>query len=224
MTMAAASGVEFWQKETTLYDTPHLRLRIMARWLRQLPQRRLLDLGCSTARLRNLLPADYRYFGCDISDHARSRLSPGHFLQMDLNQTGDFSAFAHHGIDVIHIGGVLEYLQRPRLVLRALRNLVTGNSPMVLSVINFDSRRYAEADGHHPGWVFKATPGRIPRLARRRGLGGGAHAPLFGQKGFRQLVVPVLDETARSGRSLDLQADAAVHPACASPLNRRAAC
>jgi SAM-dependent methyltransferase len=182
--MAAASGVEFWQKETTLYDTPHLRLRIMARWLRELPQRRLLDIGCSTARLHSLLPDDYRYFGCDIADHARRHLPTGHFLQMDLNQTCDFSAFAHQGIDVIHIGGVLEYLQRPGPVLRALRDLVAGDSPMVLSVINFAARRYAQAAAHHPAWVFKPRLEEFVTLLGNEGWAVERVLPFLNKKGL----------------------------------------
>src|SRR5438046_1055781 len=141
--MTAPAGFDFWQQETTLYSRPHPRLRTMARLLRRLPQRRLLDVGCSTAALRDLLPASFVYHGCDIADHARTKLPPGRFAQVDFNKSVDLSAFAGRGIDVVHVGGVLEYLERPGDLLRALHDLVPAGSPLVVSIINFESRRYA---------------------------------------------------------------------------------
>ena len=77
-----------WQVETQLYDRPHPRLAMMAGLLAALPQRRLLDIGCGTARLKQLLPADFDYFGCDVTDHAARVLAHRSFsaarLQPDL--------------------------------------------------------------------------------------------------------------------------------------------
>src|SRR4051794_13196004 len=105
--------LQYWHEETKKYNRPHPRLRQMARLLRRQPQRRLLDVGCSTAVLQNLLPPLFVYFGCDIAEHAGTILPSGHFLQVDFNRDSSLSAFDGAGIDVIHVGGVLEYLERP---------------------------------------------------------------------------------------------------------------
>ena len=181
--MASAFGVEFWQKETTLYEAPHLRLQVMARWLRKLPERSLLDVGCSTARLQSLLPVDFRYFGCDISDHARTRLPQGHFAQLDFNNAYDFSVFTQQGIDVVHIGGVLEYLSHPGELLRKLHNLVPRNSPLVLSMINFASKRYLQTAAHHPAWIFKPRLEGFLALLEEHGWSVERMLPFLGKGG-----------------------------------------
>lgn len=153
-----------WRMETRRYDRPHPRLVRMASVLRRLPARCVLDVGCSTAQLRRLLPDDWEYYGCDIADHALESLGSDHFRCVDLNRSCDLSWFANRGIEAIHIGGVLEYLERPGESLRSLRELVPAGSPLVLSIINFESDRHAEATKHHPWWIYK------PRLPELRSL------------------------------------------------------
>src|SRR5262245_60035585 len=111
---------------------------MMAQMLSKFPQRRLLDVGCSTAVLQRLLPADYDYYGCDVADHACQSLDADHFRQIDLNRSCDLSAFAGRGIAVIHVGGVLEYLECPDELVGELRRLVPRGSPLLLSIINFE--------------------------------------------------------------------------------------
>jgi SAM-dependent methyltransferase len=158
-----------WQQETQKYDRPHRRLLEMARWLKALPQRRLLDVGCSTTALRRLLPPDFHYYGCDITDHARQSLEPGHFRQMDFNVNCDLQAFAQESIDVIHIGGVLEYLERPPELLQDLRRLVKLGSPMVLSIINFHGKKFSDAGCHHPGWIYKPSLPEFRQVLQQHG-------------------------------------------------------
>jgi SAM-dependent methyltransferase len=153
-----------WQQETTLYDRPHPRLVRMARLLTELPQRRLLDVGCSTAAMRRLLPRDFEYYGCDIADHARASLGADRFRQIDLNESCDLSPFAGRQIDLVHIGGVLEYLDRPCELLSAVRELVGRGGRLVLSMINFEGRRFSDPSSHHRGWVFR------PRLEELRSM------------------------------------------------------
>jgi SAM-dependent methyltransferase len=136
----------------------------MAGLLRQQPQRRLLDLGCSTGTLRGLLPSDFDYHGCDVAPHAAAWLDADHFRQLDFNSGGDLSAFASRGIDALHAGGLLEYLHDPAALLAGARDIVPAGSPFVLSIINFAARRSQPGEKHHPGWVFK------PKLAELRSL------------------------------------------------------
>src|SRR5687767_14721724 len=102
-----------WQDENRRYDRPHPRLREVAKLIRARHARSVLDLGCATAALRRLLPADVAYYGSDVTDDAAAILPAGHFLQADFNRAPDLSMFAGLGIEVVHIGGVLEYLERP---------------------------------------------------------------------------------------------------------------
>ena len=81
----------------------------------------MLDIGCSTAALRRLLPRDCDYYGCDVAPHAAGALAVDHFRQLDFNRSCDLAAFAGRGIDAIHLGGVLEYLARPAELLRSAR-------------------------------------------------------------------------------------------------------
>lgn len=153
--MAQTLNETYWAQESLLYWQPHARLRFMAKILNRLPQRRLLDLGCSGGALRDLLPASFTYFGCDITNEASQRLPSGHFLQRDFNESADLSFFADQGIDVIHVGGVLEYLREPVQLLVAARNLVPAGAPLVLSMINFEGAHYSEPRTHHAKWIYR---------------------------------------------------------------------
>ncbi len=174
-----------WREETRRYDAPHDRLARMSRMLSALPQRRLLDVGCSTATLRTLLPGDFDYHGCDIADHAAAVLDEEHFRQIDFNQTCDLSCFAGGKIDVIHIGGVLEYLREPERLLAALRRLVAPGAGIVLSVINFQADKYADAAKHHPGWIYTPTLDQLRDALVRCDWEVRRQQPFVGKPGFR---------------------------------------
>ncbi|MFO0946673.1 MAG: class I SAM-dependent methyltransferase [Planctomycetota bacterium] len=146
-----------WQQETLKYDRAHDRLRFVARVLGKLPIHALLDIGCSTAKLKSLLADDVEYFGCDISDQARSRLGGGHFQRMDLNISSDFLYFAGRGINAIHVGGVVEYLERPEEMLANARELLSQGDYLVISIINFRSRKFSSPENWHPAWIYRPT-------------------------------------------------------------------
>jgi len=146
-----------WQVETTLYRRPHPRLARMAELLTQESVHCVLDIGCSTATLQSLLPADVNYYGCDVTDHARSLLPPGHFEQLDLNENCDLSAFETVELDAIHIGGVFEYLQDPGKLLRCARGMVPAGRPLVTSITNFAAERYQRSQDQHRWWIYKPS-------------------------------------------------------------------
>jgi 2-polyprenyl-3-methyl-5-hydroxy-6-metoxy-1,4-benzoquinol methylase len=177
-----------WQQETLLYDRAHPRLVHMARLLRKLPGNRILDVGCSTGMLGRVLGPGYEYYGCDIADHADRQLLPGRFLQLDFNQSCDLTHFRGRGIELAHIGGVLEYLEKPAWLLESVRELLGDRGHLVLSIINFECGRYAPADGQHRGWIYR------PSLAELRALLAGCGwqtletVPFLGIDGFRDLV------------------------------------
>ena len=167
--MSSPVGVDYWNEEGTRYRTAHARLRLSARWLSRLPQRRILDIGCSGAALRQLLPDDFTYFGCDVTSDAGRQLPPGQFLQCDFNHTQDLSFFAGKSIDAIHIGGLLEYLREPRRLLEQAHRLVPFGSPLVVSMINFDARYYRDDTRHHPGWIYKPDFGAFAHMLHASG-------------------------------------------------------
>jgi 2-polyprenyl-3-methyl-5-hydroxy-6-metoxy-1,4-benzoquinol methylase len=175
-----------WQQETIRYDRPHPRLVRMAGLLARFPQRKLLDVGCSTAAMRRVLPPEFEYYGCDIADHAAAALGADRFRQIDFNQTCDLSAFAGRQIDLIHIGGVLEYLDRPCELLRALRELVGAGAGMVLSIINFEERRYRDPASHHPGWVFQPRLDELRQMLHEQGWQIEQQLAFFGRGEFRE--------------------------------------
>lgn len=162
--MTAKWGTTYWNTETLQYRNPHARLRLMADILRELPEKRVLDVGCSTAALKQLLPEDVEYFGVDISPKAASILPPGHFVQLDFNSDFSLDFFRASNINCVHIGGVLEYLHSPGRLLSMLRELVPEKSPMVLSIINFAAKRYDDARRHHPAWQYKPSLAELQKL------------------------------------------------------------
>jgi SAM-dependent methyltransferase len=175
-----------WHDETLRYDRPHARLVAMARLLRSLPQRRVLDIGCSTAALRTLLPPDCDYYGCDFTPHARAVLAADHFCQLDFNRSCDLSAFAGRGIDAIHIGGVLEYLLRPAELLRSARTLVAAGSPLLVSIINFEAAAFARREAHHLGWIYKPRLEELRQALAEHGWSVHRQIPFRGKRAVRE--------------------------------------
>ena len=161
-----------WQAESRLYDQAHRRLVLMARLLR--PPAATADcwiVGCSTARLRQLLSPDFDYYGCDVTDHAAGvLLRPDHFRQLDLNRTCDLSHFAGHGIG----GG--SHRRRARASRRAASlcstpavGLSAPRAGWWWSIINFESQRYEQAEKHHPGWIWLPSPDEFRQLLAASG-------------------------------------------------------
>jgi SAM-dependent methyltransferase len=156
MATTLAPGVTNWQEEALQYDSKHPRMRAMAKLINAMPERSLLDAGCSVGTLQRLLPADYEYFGCDITDHAARSLGPSHFQQLDLNATTDLSFFENRGIQLIHMGGFLEYIRQPRELLRSFHRVVGVGGRLIMSMTNFECHRYQDvAKSHHRAWLFK---------------------------------------------------------------------
>jgi ubiquinone/menaquinone biosynthesis C-methylase UbiE len=144
-----------WQEEALLYDRIHPRMRAMANLIGEMPERSLLDVGCSAGTLQRLLPAEYEYFGCDITDHG-AHLGPTHCQQLDLNATQDLSSFEDRGIRLIHMGGFLEYMGRPGELLRSFHRVVGVGGRLIMSMTNFECYRYQNAArSHHRDWLFK---------------------------------------------------------------------
>lgn len=168
-----------WQRETLKYDRAHERLRSVARVLAKHPIHCLFDIGCSTGMLKRLLPAGVEYYGCDISDQARENLDGEHFQRMDLNVSSDFLYFAGRGIDAIHVGGVVEYLQRPAEMLANARALLAAEGLLVVSIINFRSRKFTSPENWHPAWIYRPTLEEFRHCLKNSGWRVERQIPLF---------------------------------------------
>jgi 2-polyprenyl-3-methyl-5-hydroxy-6-metoxy-1,4-benzoquinol methylase len=153
--------------------------------LNDLPQRHVLDIGCSGGALKQLLSEDFTYFGCDLTDEASKHLPPSHFLQCDLNRSQDLSFFADQQINVIHVAGVLEYLREPQQLLWQARRLVASRSPLLVSLINFEAKRYEDVTNHHPAWVYKPTLSDFQHLLHSSGWRVERMQPFLGRGEFQ---------------------------------------
>jgi 2-polyprenyl-3-methyl-5-hydroxy-6-metoxy-1,4-benzoquinol methylase len=184
-----------WQKEGLRYKRAHPRLIQMAQIVSELGHHVILDVGCATATLRTLLPAHIQYYGCDISDLAGSELDDEHFCRIDLNTSPDLSVFAGRGIELVHIAGVLEYLERPAALLLSAHALVGPGGHLVASIINFEADAYRSPAGHHRGWIFKPMLPAFRAQLAQAGWATEKEIPYFGRFGlWRQLTVRRRDD------------------------------
>lgn len=177
-----------WQKETVIYDRPHPRLVEMARLIRALPAHAILDIGCSTAIMKDLIGDGFEYFGCDIADAHGGRLDHDHFRQIDFNKSTDLSAFSGRGIDAIHIGGVLEYLERPETLLQAARELTGKGGHAVISIINFTADRYRDPASHHAAWIYKPKIAEFLRFVEANGWSVLRTQPFYLERGMKSVL------------------------------------
>jgi SAM-dependent methyltransferase len=145
----------YWRQESLLYSQPHRRLRLVARLINRSDRTRLLDVGCGPATLRTLLRPDIAYYGSDLIGHARPLLDD-RFEAQDFNRTCDLSAFADQAIDIVHVGGLLEYLQYPGQLLGEIRRVAPA-ALLVVTMVNFASHRFRDPASHHPRWIYKPT-------------------------------------------------------------------
>ena len=71
---------------------------------------------------------------------------------------------------------MLEYLAEPQALLAACRRLVGPDGRLVVSIINFESQQYEQAEKHHPGWIYKPSPDEFRQLLAANGLSRSAGA------------------------------------------------
>lgn len=176
----------YWQRESLIYRQPHRRLKQVARLLNDGPTRRLLDVGCGPAALRDLLAADFKYLGCDIASHAAPLLGEN-FLRQDFNVECDLNYFAGKGIDVVHVGGVLEYLHHPGQLLGEIRRVTGPGTRLIVTSTHFESHYYRDPACHHAHWVYKPTlPAFLELLASAGWLVKRVHPCAHRLRGWRR--------------------------------------
>ena len=131
----------------------------------------------------------------DITDHAASRLGPTHFQQLDLNATQDLSFFENRGIQLIHMGGFLEYMGRPRELLRSFHRVVGVGGRLIMSMTNFQCYRYRNvARTHHRAWLFKPQVEELREALASQGWCVEREIPFIGTLGWRTRLYRYLAE------------------------------
>lgn len=133
--------------------------KILRKWLPPDPARRILDVGCGTGAMLELLREFGKAEGLDSSEnainHCRQRLG----LDIELHE-GDIPGKLPPGrsYDVVTAFDVIEHIADPLAALRQVRQLLTPSGLFICTVpafqflwgphdeINHHYRRYARAD------------------------------------------------------------------------------
>lgn len=159
----------------------------MLAMLGELPQSRILDLGCSgglfAARAR---AAGHHVTGVDYIEIPGVRARTDHFIVVDLE--AGLPEEVGRGYDVVVAGDVIEHLTRPMDVLKAVRRVLRPGGELLLSVPNF---------GH---WYprLRAATGLFGY--DRRGILDNTHVRFYTRSMLRRMVraagFDILDETA----------------------------
>ena len=129
---------DFWATENLKYETPHFRMRKVARVIRQVAgaaQADLLDVGCGPGTLASLLPASVRYHGIDI---AIASPAPN-LLEADIVAAP--IAFGGRSFDIVVAQGLFEYLgdvQSRKLA--EIAGLVAAGGTFICTYQNFAHR------------------------------------------------------------------------------------
>src|SRR5262249_18342535 len=77
----------------------------------------------------------------------------------------------------------LEYLQAPGKLLSALYRLLPRDASMVLSIINFESARYARPGSGHGRWIFRPRLDELRNLLKQNGWRVVKEVAFRGQNG-----------------------------------------
>jgi hypothetical protein len=102
-----------------------------------------------------------------------------------LNTSADLSFFQDRHIDCLHIGGVLEYLHRPKEILLAARQLVPVHTPLLLTLINFEGKRFRSSERHHEEWINKPSMRELQSILEQSGFRLQRVYPFTERQGWR---------------------------------------
>jgi SAM-dependent methyltransferase len=120
-----------WAREHRKYDLPHLRLRQVATLVASAKPRRVLDIGCATGHLRQLL-GDVEYVGCDFA--APDAPPPFEFHLCDLNREPLPAGL--QGFDAVVCSGILEYLRSLPGALAQIAACLRPGGTLVCTYVN----------------------------------------------------------------------------------------
>ena len=149
--------------------------RKLISWISEVPPKRVLDLGCSSGRLGELVRlSGHRVVGVDATkiNGVADRLDD--FVEADLNE--GIPAEVGTGFDVVLAADVLEHLVEPAALLRQMAGLLTPRGVVLVSVPNIAHwyPRLRIASGHF-GY-------------ERRGILDAGHLRFFTRRSFEKLA------------------------------------
>lgn len=138
-----------------------------------LTAKRILDLGCSDGALGEALKAQLRgrtitgvEFSPLLAEKARPRLDT--VIQADLNQARALDVLKEQQFDCAICADVLEHLYQPEVLLRELRQLLSADAALVVSLPNVR---------HLSAFASIYLRGTFPR--RQRGIFDDTHFRWF---------------------------------------------
>lgn len=109
--------------------------RILA-WLERLPASKVLDLGCGSGALAEIVQArGHDVTGVELEEVAGARSRMDRLIVADLDD--GIPAEVGHGFDVAIAGDVLEHLRAPEKILDQLHSVLRPGGSLILSVPNF---------------------------------------------------------------------------------------
>jgi cyclopropane fatty-acyl-phospholipid synthase-like methyltransferase len=130
---------DFWSQENLKSSKPHLRLKKAALLIDDLstkPNCSLLDIGCGSSTLAQMIRGDIQYFGIDI---AIPRPTPN-LLELDILE--EPVQFNGRHFDVIVALGLFEYLGKFQdKTLAEMSALLNTDGTFITSYVNFDHRK-----------------------------------------------------------------------------------
>ena len=167
-----------WHDETRFGARSRPWLLETARVLRSLPERRLLDVSTPGASLKQFLPRTFDYTSCDLAP-GRGGAVLDRTMRIDPDPGRELSLVADREIDVVHVGGVIECLEQPGRLLSSLRGMVARGTPLVVSLVNFQSLRYRREELHPPDWIYKPRASDFAAVLAGAGWRVARTVPLY---------------------------------------------
>ncbi len=176
MTGRSPNDAAHWSDESLSYDVLHERAATIARVAANRRPASVLELGCSTGKLRaefGRLCPEADYYATDISEVALREVADATTACTDLNN--DSIPFEGTNFDCIAGSGVLEYIDDVSSLLSSCRNRLRPDGRLVVSYVNRRAlRRRAlrlagRATGDHT-WRPLISPHELLESARRANL------------------------------------------------------
>lgn len=158
---------DFWSTENLKYESPHFRMRKVARIVSRLAGTReydLLDVGCGPGTLQRLMPPNVHYHGIDIS----IPVPADNLLEKDILQAPvDFRGMK---FDFVVAQGMFEYVGDYQAEKFAeIAGILVRDGKFVLTYQNFDHRQrevyWPYSNVHRPA-EFRADLARFFRIER----------------------------------------------------------
>lgn len=160
-----------WSNDVAKYDIPHLRLRQVAKLIRQYKPSSYTDLGCAKGTLRTLTPG-IRYRGCDFV--VPTTTYDFEFYACDFNN--EELPLQVRDSELIVCSGLLEYIDNLPVFLKAINDSLAKDGRFLVTYFNMNhiGRIWDLIRGRsfrvHPDWRGFYSPDDFKRMLCRSGF------------------------------------------------------